>query len=350
MANTARAPYFQFYPEDFMHGCRMAGMSPEQVGAYIYMLCLEWLNRGPIKDDMRKLAMGMGWDIRLVKRLVNEVVGIGKYLRAEGKLSNERLEEEIAKFCHKYQQKEAAAAKELPANSAVGAAKLPGSYATATQHLSKKSNKNNVKGIFDLSKTAGDTRAQDPEAETEEKERTPHGPPKGDDELLRSEFDEFWAAYPAPPARKVGKGECLALFRQLVTGSRQPGDKTHRRKVKDLPRPTAAELIVAVKNYAAALTSTEYVPGPVVWLNQGRWLDDVCKRAGPEVPWWRDPERLGVLTPDRWREGIRKHANGTWPVDKLGPPPGHPECAVPKDIVSDLRLTEKYTDKGIKRP
>ena len=87
-----------------------------------------------------------------------------------------------------------------------------------------------------------------------------------------------------------------------------------------------------------------------MWLNQGRWLDDVCKGAGAvEQPWWKVPEKITALTAERWRDGIRKYANGTWPVDKLGPPPGHAECVVPADIVRDLRLTEVYTDKGIKR-
>jgi hypothetical protein len=55
------------------------------------------------------------------------------------------------------------------------------------------------------------------------------------------------------------------------------------------------------------------------------------------------------MTPDRWRKGITEHANGIWPLDKLGPPPGRPDCLVPKDLIAELRLTERYDERGIAR-
>lgn len=70
---------------------------------------------------------------------------------------------------------------------------------------------------------------------------------------------------------------------------------------------------------------------------------------GSSKPWWQNPENLKAMTPDRWRRGIQQYANGIWHVEKLGPPPGHPKCVVPQFLISELRLTDIYTDGGIKR-
>ena len=69
----------------------------------------------------------------------------------------------------------------------------------------------------------------------------------------------------------------------------------------------------------------------------------------PERPWWQDPDKLAKVTHDQWRNSIGKHANGMWPVARLGPPPGDHRCVVPKDIVRELKLELKYTPAGLSR-
>lgn len=86
------------------------------------------------------------------------------------------------------------------------------------------------------------------------------------------------------------------------------------------------------------------------WLN---WIRKNYpeKSASGGVPaiWWRDSAKVSSITPERWREAIRTHANGTWPVGKLGPPPGHASCVVPEKLITELRLTEVYDSRGLKR-
>lgn len=65
--------------------------------------------------------------------------------------------------------------------------------------------------------------------------------------------------------------------------------------------------------------------------------------------WWEDPAQLSQVTPDRWRDGISRYANGKWSVYELGPPPGSPKCVVPREIVAELRLTEIYDSGGLRR-
>jgi hypothetical protein len=64
-----------------------------------------------------------------------------------------------------------------------------------------------------------------------------------------------------------------------------------------------------------------------------------------------------VVTPDpppasrsvaEWRDLIGKHAGKVW-GDELGPPVGDPKCQVPAILIGELRLAEKYDERGIMR-
>jgi hypothetical protein len=112
---------------------------------------------------------------------------------------------------------------------------------------------------------------------------------------------------------------------------------------------TAEAIIAAIKRYAATKPDPEYTPAPARWLNEARWLDDGASPGAPPGLWWQNPKAVEALTRERWLDGIGKHANGTWPVDKLGPPPGHAECIVPTELIRELNLTELYTPAGMKR-
>lgn len=105
---ASRPPFLPLYGDDFMSGCRKAGMTPAQVGCYIFLLLLEWADQKPLEDDMRKLSMRMGWDVRTVRTLVTQVVATGRYRKQDGALSNERLETEIAIYCDRLKTRRAA--------------------------------------------------------------------------------------------------------------------------------------------------------------------------------------------------------------------------------------------------
>lgn len=76
-------------------------------------------------------------------------------------------------------------------------------------------------------------------------------------------------------------------------------------------------------------------------IAEGGYADKSAPAAG-SGPWWQDPAKLAVMTPERWRIGIERHANGKWPIMELGPWPGDPKCLVPRELVDELHLTEKY--------
>jgi hypothetical protein len=160
------------------------------------------------------------------------------------------------------------------------------------------------------------------------------GSPADAGSQFTSDFETFWAAFPA--GRKQGKGDAADLFQRIVTG-----------KHKKLKASTLA-LIDGARRYAASKPDPDYVPLPSTWLNQGRWLDDTP--AAVEMPWWQKPDQIALMTDKRWREGIDQFAREFWLVEKLGPPPGSVGCLVPPELVAELHLTERFTDRGIARP
>lgn len=50
-----KSPAFQFYPGDFLADPKVQAMRAEEVGAYLLLLCAEWLD-GPLPDDQGFLA------------------------------------------------------------------------------------------------------------------------------------------------------------------------------------------------------------------------------------------------------------------------------------------------------
>lgn len=150
-------------------------MTPEQVGMYIYMLILEWTDKAPIDDDMKRLAVRCGWDVRIVRRLTNELVDLAKYQREEGKLSNERMQIEIGIYVAKVNAKRTKAADtsradvaQMSENSPIASQQLADSCATAGEHLSEKDNKNNDT----TQKTARYTRARNTQIQKPDSERS----------------------------------------------------------------------------------------------------------------------------------------------------------------------------------
>jgi len=80
------APAFQFYPSDFVGGTM--GCTAEQCGAYILLLCYQWMN-GYVPDDMDEIE-----SITRVKRLgLIWVMRKFPKSKTDGLLRNQKLEQ-----------------------------------------------------------------------------------------------------------------------------------------------------------------------------------------------------------------------------------------------------------------
>lgn len=94
MAPTKRttSPAFQFYPKDFMSSSKVLRMSNTEVGIYMKLLCVCWLDNG-LPTDPAALARITGTAVRPFTRLWNGALHECFCERA-GKLYNERLDRE----------------------------------------------------------------------------------------------------------------------------------------------------------------------------------------------------------------------------------------------------------------
>lgn len=77
----------------------------------------------------------------------------------------------------------------------------------------------------------------------------------------KADFDAFWALYP----RKSGK---LAARRKFETAARTS---------------PVAEIIAGLKRYKFS-DDPQFIPMPVTWLHQGRWMDEPDAPAAPPAP------------------------------------------------------------------
>ena len=86
---------------------------------------------------------------------------------------------------------------------------------------------------------------------------------------IRSQFEEFWKAYPASLARKGGKTQCLLAFWDITRGEfiSNPAGGEPVKYAACKPE----NLIKTAKCFAVALTDRKYAPGVMVWFNGGKW-------------------------------------------------------------------------------
>lgn len=89
----SKRPAFQFYPQDFISDIRVQAMDNEELGAYIRLLCHDWIEDGLPDDDLilsRISGARENWD-RIKMPLAS------CFQKIDGKLFNPRLIEERKK-------------------------------------------------------------------------------------------------------------------------------------------------------------------------------------------------------------------------------------------------------------
>ena len=88
-ARGRRMAFFPFYVDDYLAGTR--GLTYEEKGFYIELLCIMWARKGGLSSSIDGLAKHLGTDKRKVARLIAALVDHGK-LEIEGEeIVNQRL-------------------------------------------------------------------------------------------------------------------------------------------------------------------------------------------------------------------------------------------------------------------
>ncbi len=147
------------------------------------------------------------------------------------------------------------------------------------------------------------------------------------------QFETFWIGY--PDRTNNSKAAALAAWKQMHPDDRAAAIRSlpqFARYCRENPtyRALHAERYLRQKRFEAHLTN---VASPATY-------------GGGESPWWANAKIVKEITPERWKKAISKFANGIWPVDKLGPPPGDPSCVVPNELIEELQLKSLYDASG----
>jgi len=93
----AKSPAFQFYPKDFLADENVMAMELEELGAYIRLMCICWIE-GSIPADVRRLARLCGCDSKRMAELWQAIEPCFEpHPTEEGRLIHPRLEREREK-------------------------------------------------------------------------------------------------------------------------------------------------------------------------------------------------------------------------------------------------------------
>jgi hypothetical protein len=252
------APYFKFYPSDFIGGT--SDMTQEEVGAYIRLLCAQWQLGGLPSDPARLFGVAGG----IVPPMVLDKLPIDK---TDGKRRNLRLEltrQEVTSKIEKLRDNGSKGGKATAAANAVANA-APIAVANAQAN-----------GVANgVACQMSDVRSHIPEA-TDQKPETNTGaiasqvacvsPPfvkkrrKKDPSQIPAYTPEFLDGYGFWP-KKVNKAESFELF-TAVTRTIEPA------KLVDCIK---AAVIRMGRDWTKE--GAQYCPAMNVWLNRRGWHD-----------------------------------------------------------------------------
>ena len=212
----SKPPAFQFYAADFMVG--IMGMSDDETGVYIKMLCVQWLHGSlpNCKKTIKKMINS--------RKVPSEMVLRKFVICDDGFLRNERMETVREK------QKSFADTRKNNANKRWDKEKNENALAMHVHDGSI--------CITDALHSSSSTSS----TKVLSKDNT-----KGD-------FEKIYSLYP----KKVGKEAALKSI------------------AKALKKIDAAKLIEIVAQYAESQKGADmqFIPNPATWFNQGRWQDD----------------------------------------------------------------------------
>lgn len=130
-------------------------------------------------------------------------------------------------------------------------------------------------------------------------------------------FEAWWRIYP----HKVGKGAAQAKFDIAV------------RNGVDLDT-----LIAGVERYVRTKPADHPWANPSTWLFQKRWLDEPAPTLVVDnEPTDQRPNR------DDWRARLNHlRDKGRWAETQWGPPPSHPDCAAPYDLLVEYEFRDPF--------
>ena len=278
-------PYVQWFQDDFLGGIR--GMKAQEIGIYTVLLN-EMYNRGAALDQSdERLARMCGADIRVFKRVLDDLIVDGKLIRLDCGLWNMRCENAFtsrAEMLKKQSEAGKTSAKNRRKNNGVVEQVLD-ERSTAVQPISEAQNIY----ISEPKRSSSETSSDNPVREKKGKGYS-------------EQFEAFWMAYPRTPT--MSKSKAYDAFRKLHADERRA-------------------CFEAVPGYKAFLASKPDHPvmHATTFVNERRFEGFASEAAAPtDDATWTKRLKFG-------------RSKGLWQASIWGPLPGTAGCLVPQTLI-----------------
>lgn len=340
-------------------------MTLEVGGFYMRVLLVMYDRGGYLPADDNRAAMAVGLPLRTYRRMKDELLEQRRIREAEMGYTQNRVIREIEIYAAEaMRRREAAREREerkrlAYTNRQIDAEKQPKNAVQfqVSSDLSQRNSFNSIGENINKNNECAATAVPQPYHETttslslslsqREREKTllsdieqeetvsetgvsdvGKGKRKRHDYPL--DFLAFWADFP----RKDGtsKIEAAKAWAKLTAGEK---------------KLAAARLPAFCRHEDERLRRSPGTTGlhAATYLNQKRW-ETLGEAARPARHWWENPEKRATVTLDQWEALVRKWANGSWPVDKLGYPPKSTNRVIPDAIIERMDLLRYYDVLG----
>lgn len=341
-------------------------MTLEVGGFYMRVLLVMYDRGGYLPADDNKAAMAVGLPLRTYRRMKDELLEQRRIREAEMGYTQSRVIREIELYAAEaMRRREAAREREekkrvASTNRQIDAEKQPKNAvqfqvsSELSQRNSFNSSDKNANEINECSATAvpqpcheagtslslslsleerektllSDIEQEETVSETGVSD-TAKGKRKRHDYPL--DFLVFWADYPRTDGTsKLDAAKAWAKLtpeeKRLATARLPAFREYEERRMKRSPGATGV--------HAAT------------YLNGKRW-ETLGEVKGPGTRyWWENPEKRATVTLDQWEALVRKWANGSWPVEKLGYPPKSANHVIPEEVIERMDLLRLYDVLG----
>lgn len=328
MSTPKKLPWYRRFVSDWRAGTR--GMSMELKGFYNEFLDAQWDVQGQLPLDEKKLAMAFDCNPRTVRSLLPELIKLGKVMQTATGYYNARMMKDILGVDTlpvgiEFDVYSTPIQLEFDPNSTPIRSefelKVPENLTITTRDLLPLPlPPHTVEVLRTLSETSSDVG----QAEALPK-KIPRRKP------YPEAFETFWRAYP----------ETAGMSKVAALNSWNRLDSAERQQATDALPAFKADL--AKRRAKSSDATPKHAQG---YLSQKRFetLVDTATQSGNH--WTQDPEKVASITIDQWRGSIAKFANGSWSLDRLGYWPSHAKCIVPRELIDELGLIDKYDTSG----
>lgn len=331
--------------------------SLEERGFYMTVLFVMYDRGGYLPNDDYAAARALAVDVRTYRRMKAIMLKAKRIKETEEGLTQNRVQKEIERYTTEAMRRREAALRreeqrrkerELHMRSAEDRGEFRPISAGSSGHFGEKSpdknseiggdlfgkpNENNggdSTAVVEADTTAVPQRDQEPKPKLErKKEKNPPSPPQGGKSDTGTRLASEWSLPDEWRDEMMGKfvirldelfKEANAFHDYWISKPGRAGKKLDwRATFRNWVRTKFPE-----RSATAAAQSAQL--------------------------WWQKPEKLALVSTEQWVGLIHKWANGTWPIEKLGPAPGSRYCVVPDSVIERLDLVRFYTSSGSLKP